>query len=160
MSTITKKMFGNRHYGSAPPYGNLSVRRFNLTLNASGVIADSDDATVVAIGDIVRVGVIPGGMRLDDFQAIISNAWKAATTCKIGFQYVDGVDDANVPEDDDYFIPATQALSSAAILRKTATTAPVILPKDAYLIVTIAGAEQDEASVTDFAVIGEIVGPV
>jgi len=160
MATITKKMFGDRHYGSAPPYGNLSQRHFNLTLSSSGVIADSDDSTVVAIGDIVRIGVLPGGMKLTDFQCTISNPWKASTTCKIGFQYVDGDDSTDVPEDDEYFVPATQALSSAAILRKTATTAIVTLPKDAYLILTVAGAEQDEASVTDFVVTGEIVGPV
>jgi hypothetical protein len=160
MATITKKMHAIRHFGSAPPYGNLSIRSFNLTLSSAGVITDSDSTSAVAIADVIRVGIIPGGMTLTEFQCVVSDAWKASTTCKIGFEYVDGTDSTAVPQDDDYFVPATQSLASVAIIRKTATTAPVTLPKDAYLILTIAGAAQDVASITDFAVIGEITGPV
>lgn len=130
------------------PWGNALKIEYNLTTNSSGVIAASDQATALITGDIIKLGIIPAGMRLIDYLMIVSNAGTAAGTGKVGFQYVDGVDSAAVPEDDDYFCAAT-ALSSAAITRKTATTAPVTLPKDAYLILTHESATQDEAMVVD-----------
>ena len=160
MATITQKTYSDVHFGSAPPYGNFSVRHLRLETNSVGAVANSDVATGVAIGDVVRVGVIPGGMKLIDFLMIISDATTAALTGKIGFQYVDGVDDTAVPQDDDYFVAAGQSLATAAVVRKTAATKVVTLPKDAYLIVTTAGAASDAVALIDFAITGEIIGPL
>lgn len=140
------------------PYGNRSSFKFNMTCNSSGVIADSDDATVLAIGDIVKIGYLPAGMKLEDWHLIISDAFKASSACKIGFEYVDGVDVAAVPEDDDYFFATATVLTSIAVLRKVVGNVPIILPKDAYIIWTHEGAAADEACVADMIVVGELMG--
>jgi hypothetical protein len=158
MTTITKNLYGTRQFGSSiNTFGNVIGLRYNLTTTATGAVADSDTVTTpaVQVGDIIRIGIIPGGVTLFDLTAIISTGMTASTTGKLGFAYVDGVDSTAVPQDDDYFIPAGQALDSAAIVRKTALTAPVKLPKDAWLILTTAGAINVKVSVLDFIVFGE-----
>lgn len=142
---------------SVAPYGNSTQLSYHLKSSATGVV-DSDKATAVAIGDVIRLGVLPAGMLLNDILAIISDAFSASVTCKVGFLYVDGVDSTAVPQNDAYFIPAAQALSSVAVVRKTATTAPVVLPKDAFLVLTTAGAAFAEAAQADFIVSGVMVG--
>jgi hypothetical protein len=99
-----------------------------------------------------------GGMRLDDCLAIVSDAFTARQTLKIGFEYVDGVDDTDVPQDDDYFFAAL-ALDAAGRTRANNTgRAPVVLPKDAYLIGTSAGADTPAAGRLDVLVYGEFIG--
>lgn len=66
----------------------------------------------------------------------------------IGFEYVDGVDSTAVPQDASYF-GAAVALDTAGVYRKTTTTAPVTLPKDAWLIITTAGAANAKAARAD-----------
>lgn len=146
-----------RRFGGVP-YGNLSSFKHRLTLNSSGVIADSDDATALAIADVVKIGVLPAGMKLEDWHLIISDAFKAASACKIGFAYVDGVDVAAVPEDDDYFFATATVLTAIAVLRKVVGNHPIVLPKDAYIIWTHEGALADEASDCELIVVGELMG--
>jgi hypothetical protein len=156
MATITKNQLGERMFGaSLPVYGNLTGLRYTLETDATGAVSNSDSTTAVAISDVVKVGVIPAGFTILDLLATITTAWTASVTAKIGFAYVDGEDSTAVPQDDDFFVAAGQSLASAAIVRKTATTAPVTLPKDAWLIVTTAGAANAKASLTNFVVIGE-----
>lgn len=45
------------------------------------------------------------------------------------------------------------------MLRKTATTAPVVLPKEARLILTTGGAANAKASQIDVRIAGELTGP-
>ncbi len=155
MATITPKNV--THLPEAgncvSPWGNLTALNYNFTVNASGIFANSSQATAVASGDIVRLGILPAGLLMLDMIRIISDAFAATTTDKIGFQYVDGVDVTAVPQDDDYFSGATTS-AAAAITRKTATTAPVTLPKDAYLILTRGGAADSEAGVMDITILG------
>ncbi len=154
MSTVTKK-FLSQERSNAQPAGNTWSQIYALDVNSSGIFASSDLATAIQIGDIIRFGIIPAGITLTDASVIISNAMKAATTYKLGFAYVDGVDVAAVPQDDDYFIVAGTASSSAArTVANNTGIRPITLPKDAYLIMTIAGAAQDEASVVDVIVRG------
>jgi len=163
MATRTRKNAGSlqKHRGITP-WGNVSYVRCNLTLNSAGKWLDSDDADdAVAANDVLQLGpILPAGMELQDLHGIISNAMKASTTIQVGFKYVDGVDSTVVPQDDDYFITdaANQSSASVGVFRKSAGTAPVILPKDAYLTVKILDVTQDEASVTDFFVLGEMKG--
>jgi hypothetical protein len=160
-ATVTKKTFGLTQFGRSTgvAYGNVSGLRYNLTLGSTGAVSDSDSAAVVGIGDTVRIGVMPAGFTLYDMTAIISNAFTASTTAKVGFAYVDGIDDTDVPQNDAYFVAAGQSLASTAIFRKTAVTAPVTLPKEAYLTLLTAGAATNEAGVIDFIVFGELSGP-
>ena len=161
MATITKNQLGERQFGdSLPVYGNLTGLRYTLETGSSGEVSNRDSTTAVAIADVVKIGVIPAGFTILDLLATITTAWTASVTAKLGFAYVDGEDSTAVPQDDDFFIAAGQSLATAAIVRKTATTAPVTLPKDAWLILTTAGAANAKASLTNFIVIGEQGGLV
>lgn len=158
MATITLKRDMNAAQFGGPAYGNLSALPFQLKTNASGIAIGGDAAAAIGNGDVVRLGTLPAGASLIDFTAYVSTTFSATTTCKIGFAYVDAVDDALVPQNDAYFVGAGQALSSLAVVRKTATTAPLRLPKDAYLILTNAGAAQAKAAQLDAFVFAELGG--
>ena len=158
MATITASNVTTKFNFGGVPYGNLSaIGPFNLTTAATGVFTDSNDATQVVQADVIRLGVLKAGMKLYDYLSYISNAFTANMTAKVGFAYVDGVDSTAVPEDDDFFATAL-ALDSAVTARKTTTTKPVVLPKDAYLILTIAGADAAEIGVLDIYVLAEMGG--
>jgi len=159
MTTITKNGLGSPRFGGAP-YSDSVVESFILITNSSGYIADSDvPAAAIGVGDIVRLGVLKGGTELHAALAAINDAFTAATTFKLGFAYVDGVDDTNVPQDDDYFILAGAASSAIAVLGSNNTAvSPVTLPKDAYLILTNAGAAHASAGRADFLVFGRNKG--
>jgi len=148
MATITKKKVLNQKQFGGTPYGNKTVLEFNLTTNSSGAAVDSDVATGIASGDKVRLGVLPAGFRMDDSQVVVSDAFSASVTGNLGFEYVDGVDSAAVPQSATYFGSAL-ALSATGRLRNATTNAPVTLPKDAYLILTTGGAANAAVGVAD-----------
>ena len=148
MSTVTKNRIRQAQQYSGPS-GNKFAKVFRFNVNASGVCPESDLATAVQVNDVVRIGVLQSGMELHDALAIVSDAFAASTTADIGFAYVDGVDSTAVPQDADYFFAAL-ATSSAGRTRATNTAvAPVVLPKDAYLILTTAVAANAKASRID-----------
>ena len=102
---------------------------------------------------ILNLDQVPAAIAM-----IISDAFTGSSTYKLGFAYCDGVDSTAVPQDDDYFVAASTALSSTAVQRKSTTTAPVTLPKDAYLILTNAGAAQAAAGIADFLIFAQAIG--
>lgn len=157
MPTITKKKVLNQATFGGTPYGNRSALHFNLTTNAAGAFIDSDVATGIAIADVVRLGVLPAGFRLTDSQVIVSDAFSASMTGSLGFAYVDGVDSAAVPQSVNYF-GAGISLATAARVRNTSANAPVTLPKDAYLILTTAGAASASVGVADILIEGVLTG--
>lgn len=157
MATITKKTAFDRSMNGAP-YGDMVALPYRMQTNSSGVLTGGDSASAVGNGDVVRIGKIPAGTKLLDSVATISDAFTGSSTYKMGFAYVDGVDSTAVPQDDAYFTAASTALSSLAVQRKATTTAPVTLPKDAYLIVTNAGAAQAAAGIMDVVIFGQAVG--
>lgn len=157
MATITKKKVLNQKQFGGTPYGNKTSLEFNLVTNAIGAFADSDVATGIQSGDKVRLGVLPAGMRFEDSQVIVSDAFSASVTANLGFEYVDGVDSTAVPQSATYFGSAL-ALSSAARLRNATTNAPVTLPKDAYLILTTGGAANAVVGVADIFIEGVLTG--
>lgn len=141
------------------PWGNQTTLSFRFAVNASGYMTDSDKpTTAVSNGEVICLGILPAGMKLLDMRMLISDASAASITAKVGFQYVDGTDVTAVPQDDDFFCAAT-SLASTAVVRKTNVTPPVTLPKDAYLILTSAGAAQSEVCVVDIDIIGVLNGP-
>lgn len=157
MATITKKKVLNQATFGGVPYGNKAVLAFNLTTNAVGAFTDSDTATGIASGDKVRLGVLPAGFRVYDSQVIVSDAFSASVTANLGFEYVDGVDVASAPQSATQF-GAALALSAAGRLRNATTNAPVTLAKDAYLILTTAGAANAVVGVADVMVEGVLTG--
>lgn len=159
MPTVSKLGIGIQQFGGFTPYGNLTTLRASLSTNAAGAALDSNDtATPLAIGTVVRLQTLPEGFVLEDAQMIVSDAFSANMTASLGFAYVDGVDDANVPQDAAYFGTGL-ALSATARLRCATAKAPVKLPKPAYLILTTAGAANAVVGVLDVIVHGERRGP-
>ena len=153
------KLRGSRYgqFGGFAPFGNTTALVFALATNATGAVVDSDTATPVASGDVIDLGELPEGMRLDDAQIIITTAMTAEVTGSLGFAYSDGVDHDTVKQDAAYFLNAG-ALSSAARLRASGTKLSV-LPKPARLILTTGGAANAKASEIAVIVSGELTGP-
>lgn len=157
MATITKKRVLTESQFGGVPYGNRTVLPFRLATTAAGAVVDSDSTAALGIGDKVYVGLLPAGFLLQDAVAIVSDAITAVETVDIGFEYVDGVDSTAVPQDADYFFNDL-AVSATSRTRMTLANAPVKLPKDAYLVVTNAGAAAAAAGQLDILIEGELVG--
>ncbi len=155
MATVKKNQLFTRQFGNNP-YGNVTSLEFGFTTNASGVINDSDATAAIAISDVLDLGPLQAGMRLDDASILVSDALKASVTCSLGFKYEDGVDDTGVPQDAAYFGTGL-ALSSTGRVRAN-TGKLVTLPKAARLIMTFAGANNDEAGAVKVLVSGELAG--
>lgn len=157
MATIKRTASRYGQFGGVSPYGNLTALVFSLATNATGKVADSDATAALAIGDVIDLGELPEGMRLDDAQVLIKTPMTASVTGKLGFKYSDGVDVSEVPQDDDYFLAST-SLATAGRKRADGSTL-VTLPKPARLILTIAGAANAQISDIKFIVTGELTGP-
>lgn len=119
------------------PFGNLSVLPFTAAF-LEGVFTLSDDATATVHTDKLILGTIPAGTTIVDATLQATAALGAATsTLDVGFEYVDGVDVAAVPEAIDQFFDA-QANTAAFFARfAIGGNGPITIPKDAYLIVTV-----------------------
>ncbi len=153
MATITKSDKDARVRLGSTPWGNFTALRYLMATNAVGAVIGSDSAAAVASGDKVKVGLLPAGFRLVDSEIIIAVGLSASVTAKVGFEYEDGVDVTDVPQDDDYFGTGL-AMSAAARLRNVTANASVVLPKPAWLIVTTGGAANAKASSAEIVVLG------
>jgi hypothetical protein len=154
MATVTKK-FLPQERSNAQPAGNTWSQIYSWSTNSSGVFVDSNQTTAVNVADVVRIGILPAGITLTDCLVVISDAFAASTTYTLGFAYTDGVDVTAVPQDVDYFIVTTTASSSQArTAMNNLTVRPVTLPKDAYLILTVEGANNSAVGVMDVIVRG------
>ena len=146
------RMFGNS------PYGNASSMAYKVKTNAVGAVMDTDDLiTPLAIADVIDIGPLIEGMRLDDALVVVETGMTAGVTGSIGFRYEDGVDSDEFPQDAAYFMAGAN-LATPARLRANGTKL-VTLPKPARLILTIAGAANAKASEITIIVTGEQVGP-
>lgn len=116
-------------FGGVSPYGNLTVLRFGYDTNAIGAVISSDTKTAVAAGDKVYVGTVPQGF-----------VFVTAVGTTLGFEYADGVDNANVPQGADI---------ATALLKP--------LPKLANVYITAVAATS--ATQVRAAITGELQGP-
>lgn len=158
MTTITKKKIASSNQFGGAPYGNLSVLQFNITTDANGVYVDGDAAAAPTAADELLIGILPAGMKLMDALMIVSDAFTATATAKVGFRYVDGVDVATAPQSATYF---TAALVLNAVGRYKAdnnTVAPLTLPKDAYLVIDWDVATNAAVGVADILIYGVLTG--
>lgn len=158
MATITKNALADEKQHTGTPYGTAITLHFAVTTNASGAVVNSNVATGVAAGDVVRLGILPAGMRLDDAKTLVTTGWTATVTGKLGFAYVDGIDSATAPQDDDYFGSGITIATAGRYAASNTGVRPVVLPKDAYLILTTAVAANAKASQTDVLVNATNVG--
>lgn len=156
MATITQSQSAHNNLG-VTPYGNLTALHFVLETNATGAAINSNSATAIALGDTVRLGVLPAGFKLVDSQVVVQTGMTAAVTGKLGFAYVDGVEGIAIQQDDDYFGTGL-VLSAAARLRNATSNSAVTLPKDAYLTLTTAGAANAKAARVEVTVLGIVQG--
>lgn len=156
MATITQSQSAHNNLG-ATPYGNLTALHFVLETNATGAAINSNSTTAIAVGDVVRLGVLPAGFKLVDSQVVVQTGMTAAVTGNLGFAYADGVDVVATPQDNDHF-GAALVLSAAARLRNVTTNSAVTLPKDAYLTLTTAGAANAKAARVEVTVLGIVQG--
>lgn len=158
MATIRVQQYQKRQFGGAPPYGNVTTLAFELITNSSGAAVNSNSQAAIASGDVVVIGDLPAGFRLQDADLIIRTALTASVTGSLGFRYKDGVDVTAVPQDAAYFFASGTSLNAAA--RHRANTAKLVtLPKDAELILTTGGAANAKVGDIQFLITGELTGP-
>lgn len=157
MATIKMKKYQSRQFGGFSPFGNVTSLVFGMATNASGAPIDADSTAALAVGDVVVLGTLPEGMRLEDASVFVSTGMTASVTGKLGFRYVDGTDSTDVPQDDAYFA-ASANLATAGRVRANGSKL-VVLPKEAELVLTLAGAANAKASDIKVLVTGELTGP-
>lgn len=157
MATVTLKQVQKRQFGGFTPYGNVTALMFALATAANGAAVAADSSAALAAGDVVDLGPLPEGMRLDDASLFITTGMTATITGSLGFKYEDGVDSTAVPQDAAYF---GTAIDLATAGRKRATGSKLVtLPKPARLILTTAVAANAKASDIKVLVTGELTGP-
>ena len=157
MPTIkSKNKFLTHYYGATAPYGNMSVLTYYIDTNDIGALIHSDTDTAVNTGDVIDIGELPEGFCMTDAQVFVMTGMTATATASLGFAYEDGVDDADVPQDAEYFIAGAD-VATAGRLRADGSKL-VILPKTARLILTMGRASNDKASSIRVAVTGELTG--
>lgn len=156
MATIALKQAQKRQFGNVP-YGNVTKLFYALATIANGSVSNADSSAAVAAGDVIDLGPIPEGMRLDDSDIIVATGMTATITAKLGFKYEDGVDDANVPQDDAYFGTGF-TIATAGRYRATGSK-HLTLPKPARLILTTAVAANAKVSDIKVVLTGELNGP-
>lgn len=144
---------------TAGPYGTLTSLHYEFETNASGVVVGADDATALQATEDVVLGVIPKGAKIVDVMCVVSNTFSDTSTFDLGFEYVDGVDVTATAEDPDFFVDAGDYHNAVGVIRKTTGTAPIVLPKDAYLVLLNNTAAQAEAGKMDIFIICELMGP-
>ena len=156
MAKVIKNTYQDNQFGGTTPWGNTSSLVFELETTTKGFLVGSSYDKALAANDVVLLGELPEGYRLDDASLIVQKALKTATTGKVGFVYQDGVDHTTIKQDDAYF---GSALNLAAVGKLRATNTKLVrLPKPAYLIVTLSGAAQDAAGKVSVIVTGELMG--
>jgi len=157
MSDIKARNSMLTHYfGATVPYGNASILSYHLETNAIGAVVNGDSTDAIADGDVIDLGELPEGFLLDDAQLFVIAGATASVTASLGFKYEDGVDDAEIPQDAEYFLAAGADLATAGRLRADGGKL-VILPKTARLILTVAGAVDQESAIR-VTVTGELTG--
>ncbi len=155
MATVSLKSALKRQFGNNP-YGNLSVLSFALATLASGAAADSDSTAAIADGDVIDLGPLPEGLRLDDAQIIVTTGMTATITGSLGFKYEDGTDSTLAPQDAAYFGSGIDLATAGR--KRAAGTKLLTLAKPARLILTTAVAANAKASDLKVLVYGEHVG--
>lgn len=156
MATVKVKSQAYRQFGMTVPYGNTTTLAYGLKTNATGVVINSDATVALAVGDVVDLGPLPEGMRLDDALLVVTAGMTATITGSLGFAYEDGTDSAEVPQDAAYF-GAGLNLAAAGRVRSTGSKL-VKLPKPGRLILTTAAATNAKASDINVLVSGELLG--
>lgn len=100
--------------------------------------------TITFSGD--QLGKIPNGAILLDSQLLIPGS-TTSLTASVGYQSTDGDTSTTNATNTTFFNSAT-AVATAGRYAPTSLNAPVVLPKDAWPIVTIGGASLPATAIT------------
>ena len=141
----------HRSFGATVPYGNTTTLAYELKTGATGAALNSDSTEALAIGDVVDLGPLPEGMRLDDAAVLVTTGMTATVTGSLGFIYEDGT------VGDPAYFGAGIDLAAAGRVR-TAGSKLIKLPKPARLILTTAVAANAKVSDIKVLVTGELLG--
>lgn len=155
MAKIHVRNNGGNRFGGVP-YGNMAVEHYRIVAKEDGTILGADAYGPPKANDVLVLGVLEQGFRLDDAQIIVKTGMSSGITADVGFVYADGADDANVPQDAAYFASAADFASAARIRCQSAKL--VTLPKQALLTVTLKGADSEAAADIDILIYGEKFG--
>lgn len=155
MAKIHVRNNGGNRFGGVP-YGNMAVEHYRIVAKEDGTILGADAYGPPKADDVLVLGVLEQGFRLDDAQIIVKTAMSSGITADVGFVYADGADDANVPQDAAYFASDADFASAARIRCQSAKL--VTLPKQALLTVTLKGADSEAAADIDILIYGEKFG--
>ncbi|CWP38119.1 TPA: hypothetical protein ACFM5D_000287 [Neisseria meningitidis] len=155
MAKIHVRNNGGNRFGGVP-YGNMAVEHYRIVAKEDGTILGADAYGPPKADDVLVLGVLEQGFRLDDAQIIVKTGMASGVTADVGFVYADGADDANVPQDAAYFASAADFASAARIRCQSAKL--VTLPKQALLTVTLKGADSKAAADIDILIYGEKFG--
>ena len=143
MATISRNKLNSSARFGGVPYGNSASLPFKVVTASNGALFDSDT---------VRIGVLEAGTQLIDALTIVSTGFTATVTGSLGFEYVDGVDSAAVPQNATYFGTGITLATAGRYRASNNAVAVVTLPKDAYLILTTAVAANAKAAVVDVVI--------
>lgn len=157
MPKVSLNQYHNRQFGGFSPFGNVSSLAFELKTDATGAAMGADSSAPLAAGDVVDLGQLPEGMRLEDASVFVTTGMTATVKGKLGFIYEDGEDSPVVAQDDAYFGSA-MAMDAAGRIRASGAKL-VTLPKPGRLVLTISGATNAKASDIAVLVRGELTGP-
>ena len=80
MANIKKKDGRYGQFGGFSPYGNLTALTYLLATNATGAVLESDSTAAIGIGDVIDLGELPEGIRLDDAQVFVTTGMTATVT--------------------------------------------------------------------------------
>lgn len=155
MAKIHVRNNGGNRFGGVP-YGNMAVEHYRIVAKEDGTILGADAYGPPKADDVLVLGVLEQGFRLDDAQIIVKTGMASGITADVGFVYADGADDANVPQDAAYFASGADFASAARIRCQSAKL--VTLPKQALLTVTLKGADSEAAADIDILIYGEKFG--
>lgn len=157
MANVTIKQFRTRQFGGVTPYGNTTSLTYELKTGDDGAPLNADSTNPLANGDVVDLGRLPEGMRLEDASLFVKTGMTDTIKGKLGFVYEDGEDSAEVPQDAAYFM--SDADMAAAGRTRATNSSMVVLPKTARLVLTVTAADNAKASDVAVLVTGELTGP-
>ena len=153
MATINKKYPDAAVHLGNTPWGNFTALRYLLKTDAAGKVIGGDVNAAPAVNDVINIGHLPAGFRFVDSEVVVGTGMTATLTGDLGFAYKDGVNDAAVAQDADYF-GAGLALATAARLRNVTSNPSLVLPKDAHLTLTVKTVANAKASEIEVVIFG------
>lgn len=158
MAEIKQRSTKLGQFGGFSPFGNLAILAFGMATDATGIVKNSDATAAAAISDVIDLGPLEEGLRLDDASIFVQDAFGTGVKADLGFKYADGVNLTGTQAQDAAYFGAGFDLATVGRLRATGSKL-ITLPKPARLILTVKGAAIAEAGKLAITVQGELVGP-